>query len=94
MVRVVQRLGAAVEGRVVERPFRRSQLPDQLGEIVGVFLVTRAATVRGEVKLIPPLQFSLGRQRVLAGRLITDQVTADRHQRLDPLWPQRRDDVG
>ena len=37
MVRIVERGRAAIEGRVVEIPFRRSELPDQLGEIVVYF---------------------------------------------------------
>ncbi|MNN00442.1 hypothetical protein D3C81_1130330 [compost metagenome] len=61
---------------------------------MGVLLVTGATTVSGEVELIPPLQFRLGWQRVLAGRLVADQIAADRDQRLDPLRPQRRDNVG
>jgi hypothetical protein len=33
MVRMVESLGAAFEGRVVEVPLWRSELPDQPGEI-------------------------------------------------------------
>ncbi|MCY1405604.1 hypothetical protein D9M71_208480 [compost metagenome] len=69
-------------------------MPDQLGEVVGVFRVSGATAVGGEVELIPPLQFRLGWQRVLAGRLVADQVSTDRDQRLDPLRPQRRDNAG
>lgn len=37
MVRVIQRRRAAVEGGVVEGPFRRGYLPDQFGEVMTVF---------------------------------------------------------
>ena len=37
VVRVVERRCAAIEGGIIEVPLRRSQLPDELGEIVTVF---------------------------------------------------------
>src|SRR5581483_1359343 len=63
MVRIVESLGAAREGRVVELPLRRGRLPDQPGEIVRVFLVSRAAALGGEVELVPPGELGLGWER-------------------------------
>ena len=56
MVRIVERRGAAIERRVVEVPFRRGELPDQLGEIAPVFLVAGTAALGGEIELVPPLR--------------------------------------
>ena len=65
VIGVVERRGAAIERRVVEAPFRRRGLPDQLRELVPVLLVAGAAALRREVELIPPLQLGLRRQRRL-----------------------------
>ncbi len=93
MIRIVERLGRAVVGRIVEIPLGRRETPDQLVEVVAVRLITLVATLRCEIELIPPLQFSLRRQRCLAGCLTSDQIAAHRHNRLDPLRPQRRNDI-
>ena len=54
VIGVVQAFGAAFEGGLVKGPLRRGGLPDQLGEIVGVFLVAGGAAFGGEVELVPP----------------------------------------
>src|ERR1700733_8805877 len=84
---------ATIERGVVEIPFRRSDLPDQLGKIVPVLVVAGPAAFGGEIKLVPPLQLGLRRQRRLAGFLITDQVTADGDQSLAALRPECRHDA-
>ena len=60
MVRIFERLGRAIIGRVVEIPFRRGELPDQLGEIIGIGRIALCAALGREVKLIPPGQFGPG----------------------------------
>ena len=56
VIRVVERCGATIEGGIVEIPFGRSKLPNELRKIVTVFVVAFSAAVGGEVKLVPPLQ--------------------------------------
>src|SRR4051794_18514482 len=91
---IVQGRGAALERRIIKAPFRRSGMPDELCEIVPVFLITFPAAFGGKVVLIPPLELSLWRQRRPACLLAADQVTAHRHHGLAALRPQRRDYVG
>jgi hypothetical protein len=62
VIRIVEGGGAAVEGDVIEVPFGRSELPDQLRKIVAVFFIAGPATFGGKIELIPPLQLSLWRQ--------------------------------
>src|SRR5262249_61183306 len=54
VIRIVKGGGAAVERGIVEVPFRRSELPDQFGKIAPVFVVTVAAAIGSEIKLVPP----------------------------------------
>ena len=60
MVGIVERSGRAVERGVVELPFRRGDLPDQLCEVVAVLVVAGLAAFGGEVELVPPLQLRRG----------------------------------
>ncbi len=94
VIRVVEGRGAALEGGLVEVPFRRSDLPDELRKVAPVFVVADPAAFGGEVILVPPLQLSLWRQRHLAGLLAADQIPAHRDETLAAFRPQRRDDVG
>src|SRR5262249_11440731 len=93
MIRVLERRRAAIEGGVVEIPFRRRELPDELRKVVPVFLVAGPATLRGKIELVPPIELGLRRQRHLAGFLAADEITAHRHHRLAALRPERCDDV-
>src|SRR6202041_1106440 len=93
MIRVVEGGRAAIERGVVEIPLRRSDLPDQLRKIVPIFVIAGSAALCREIILIPPLQFSLWRQRRLTGLLVADQVTAHGDQRLAPFRPYSREDV-
>jgi len=61
MVRVFEGLCAALEGGVIEVPFRRSLLPDKLGKIVPVLVVAFPTAFGGKIKLIPPLELGLWR---------------------------------
>src|SRR5437763_155988 len=78
---------------VVERPFGRGDVPDELRELAPVLVVADPAALRREVVLVPPLQLGLGRQRHLAGLLVADQIAADRDHGGAALGPQRGDDV-
>jgi hypothetical protein len=94
VVRIVERRRAPVERRVIEVPLRRSQLPDELSEVVSVFVVSCPAAVGGEVVLVPPLELRRRGQRYLAGFLAADQIPAHRDERPAAFGPERRDDVG
>ena len=85
MVRVVECFRRSLERRVVETPLRGCDLPNRGGP--------RAAPVRREVVLVPPFELRLRRQRHFVGFSAADQVSADRHERVAALGPQRRDDI-
>ena len=87
VIRVVEGRGAAIERRVIEMPFRRSDLPDQLRKVVPMRLVADAPAFRREVELIPPLELGLGWERLLVGLTAADQVAAHRDQGLASLRP-------
>ncbi len=59
MIRIVEGRGAALEGGLVEVPFRRSELPDELRKVTPVLVVAGSAAFRGEVILVPPLVLRL-----------------------------------
>ena len=74
--------------------FGEASLPDELRELVPVFVVARAAALGGEIELVPPFELGLRRQRHLAGFLAADQIAAHGDHGLAALRPERRDDVG
>src|SRR5580692_102876 len=92
MIRIVEGRCGAIERGIVEIPFWRSELPNELGKIATVFVVAGSAVFRGKIVLVPPCELSLRRQRRHAGA--SDQITADRDKSLASLRPQRRYDVG
>src|SRR3979490_2157270 len=94
VIRVVKGRSRAIERGIIEVPLRRSDLPDELGKIVPVFLVAGPAAFRGEIILVPPLQLSLWRQRHLVGFTAADQITAYGDEGLAALRPERGDNVG
>ena len=94
VIRVVEGRRGAIERGIIEVPFRRSELPNQLRKIVPVFVVALPAAFGGKIILVPPLELGLWRQRYLAGFLAADQITAHRDEGLAALGPERRDDVG
>src|SRR5258708_17935637 len=61
MIGVVERSGGAIKRGIIEIPLRRSELPDQLREVVPVFVIADPAAFGGKIKLVPPLQFGLWR---------------------------------
>ena len=75
MIRVVEGSYVAVERGIIGVPLRRSDLPNQLREIVPVFVVDGPAALRGKIGLISPLDLSLRRQWHLAGFLAAGQIT-------------------
>src|SRR5579862_507228 len=52
---IVERGRTAIKRRVVKVPFRGSELPDEFRKVPPVLLVTRAAALRREIVLVPPL---------------------------------------
>src|SRR5262249_58829404 len=94
MVRIFEGGRAALESGVIEIPFRRSLLPDQLRKIVPVLVVAFPAAFGREIKLIPPFEFRLWRQRNLARFLATDQITAHGNERFATFRPERRNHIG
>ena len=94
VVRVIEGDGGAIERGIVEVPFWRRDLPNQLREVVPVFVITGLAAFCREVILIPPLELGFRRQRYFACFLAADQIAADGNHRLAALGPKRGDDVG
>jgi hypothetical protein len=91
---VVEGGGAALEGRVVELPGRRPQLPQQLREALAVLREPGAAALAVKVVLVPEAVF-VGR-RVRLHRLgdVLDVVAVERHQPRAAFGPQRRHHAG
>src|SRR5258706_14293139 len=50
-------------------------------------------SVANEVVLVPPSQFFLRRQRTMVYRAIHYDITADRYDSFDSLWPQSGHDL-
>src|SRR5262245_38214174 len=94
MIRVIEGRCAAVERSVIEIPFWRSEAPDELVEIMTVFVVACAAAFSRKIKLVPPFEFGLWRQRHLIGFRVADQIAAHGDERLAAFGPERRQDVG
>src|SRR5450755_4150778 len=61
IVRVVERRRGAIECGIVEGPFRGSKPPNELPEIVPIFIVAKYTPLSGEVILVPPLMLTLRR---------------------------------
>src|SRR5208282_578907 len=93
VVRIVEGRRAAIERGVVELPFRRGELPNELRKVMPVSAVARPAPFRRKIILVPPLELGLRRQRRLTGFLAADQITAYGNQALAALRPERRHDV-
>src|SRR3954467_4930942 len=93
MVRIIESGRAAGERFIIEFPFGRSNLPNQLREFVPVLGVAIPPALRGEIELVPPLEFGFWRQWHLAGFLVADQIATDGDKGLHALWPERRDNV-
>src|SRR5258705_8290687 len=49
LIRVLERSRGSIERSVVEAPFRRSDLPDELREVAPVLVVARPAAFGGEI---------------------------------------------
>ena len=94
MIRVVEGGGGAIEQSVIEAPLWRRGLPNELGEVVPVFLIAGAAAFSGEIELIPPLEFRLRWQRLLVGLRRADQITAHGNYPFAAFGPQRRHNIG
>jgi hypothetical protein len=75
MIRILEGRCAAIERGIVEVPFWRSELPNELGKIVSIFFIAGPAAFGRKVILIPSLELSLWRQRHPAGCLAADQIT-------------------
>jgi len=65
VIRVFARGSGSIEGRIVQIPFGRSDSPDELRKIMPLFVVACAATFRGSIILMPPLELGFRRQRAL-----------------------------
>src|SRR5262245_62072400 len=89
----MRRRCAAIERRIIEVPFWRSELPNEPVEIMTVFFVACAAAFRRKIKLAP-LEFGLWRRRRLIGFRVADQIAAHGDERLAAFGPKRRHDVG
>ena len=94
MIRVVEGRCTAIECSIVEVPFRRSELSDEFRKIVPVFVIAVPAAFRRKVKLVPPHELSLRRQRNLTGFLIADQIATDGDERFAAFRPEGSHDIG
>src|SRR5882762_22673 len=94
VIRIVEGRRGAIERSIIEVPFRRSALPDELVEVVPIFGVPERAPLRRKVILVPPPQFSRWRQRLQVCLEVGDQITAHDDERLATFRPERRDDGG
>ena len=65
VIRVVEGRRAAIERGIVELPLRRGDLPDELREIVPVFLVAGPSAFGGKIELVPPLSSAFGGSGIL-----------------------------
>jgi hypothetical protein len=72
MIRIVEGHRCAIERGVIERPLRRSNLPNEPRKFVPVFFVAGPATFCGKIKLVPPFELSFWRQWLLTGFLVAD----------------------
>src|ERR1044072_1428277 len=72
VIRIVERCCAPLERGIIELPFRRSDLPNQLRKVVPVFFVADPAAFSGKIILVPPFELSLWGQRHLARFLTAD----------------------
>src|SRR5205085_1137149 len=93
VIRIVEGCCAPIKCSVVEGPFWRRDLPNQLRKLAPIFVVAGLATRRCEVILVPPFEFSARWQRHPRGFLASDQIAADRHRGLASFWPKRGNDV-
>jgi len=94
VIGIIQGCCTTSERRVIKSPLRRRDLPNELGKLLAVFVVSCPAALGGKIILIPPLELSLWRERHLTGFLAADQIAAHRDHGLAALRPERRDDVG
>src|SRR5262249_9168734 len=74
---------AAIEGGVVECPFRGRDLPDELRKLVAVFFATGATTVGGEGKPIRPFEYGLRWRWYLPPFLAVHHIATNRHHRIE-----------
>src|ERR1700684_1432916 len=74
VIRIIEGRCGAIESGIVEIPFWRSELPNELRKIAPVLVVAGSTVFRRKVVLVPPCKLSLRRQRHHAGT--SDQITA------------------
>lgn len=94
VVGIVEGRGGASIGVVVELPRRRRVMPNELVEVARVVAIAAQAALGGEVVLIPPTPFRLGREGLLVGFQIHDDVAADSDKCRHSIGPYGCDDIG
>src|SRR5262249_28910984 len=94
MVRVFEGRCASLERSRIEVPFWRRKLPNELGKITPIFFVAGSAAFGGKIKLIPPFELSLRRQRRLVRGRAADQISADGDHSFAAFRPKRANNVG
>src|ERR1051326_263840 len=77
MIRILEGHRTPIERGIVEVPVWRSELPNELGKIVSIFFIAGPAAFGRKIELVPPLKFSMWRQRHTAGGLTADQITTN-----------------
>jgi hypothetical protein len=64
VVGIVEGRRGAIERGVIEVPLRRSEAPDELREILSVFVVADQAAFRGEIELVYPDSLNSRKKRL------------------------------
>src|SRR5438105_13392571 len=59
VIGIVEGRCTAIERCIIEVPLRRSNLPNELREVVPVFVVASPPALGGKIKLVPPFELSL-----------------------------------
>ena len=90
----IEGLGRAFEGRLVERPGRRPEPPQEPGDPAPVLRQADPAPLAVEIVLAPERRLLGRRRRVHRAGDVLDRVGIARDQRHGPLRPQRRNDAG
>ena len=93
VIRIVKGCRRTSKRGLIERPFRRCELPNELRKVTAVFVVAGPAAFRSKIVLVPPQELRAWRQRHLSSLLVADEITADSDESLAAFRPQCRDDV-
>src|ERR1700730_6057228 len=93
MIGLIERRCRAIVRRIVEVPFWRGELPNELVKSVPIFVVAAPTALCRKIVLIPPSQFSLWRQWQLLSLQVRYDVATDGDESFTAFRPNSRYDV-